>query len=83
MTAKADPGDFDACWESAGVDGRLLDPILLIFADCRAAQKAAFGGEFFIAEGAAAPDGTRYFEFFQRARDGTPKGVVALTIGER
>lgn len=82
ITATEEPGDFDACWEVAGVQGRLLDPILLLFADGRAAQKAAYGGEFFIAESAADPHGTRYLAFFQQTRDGTPKGIVAVTIGE-
>lgn len=82
ITATEEPGDFDACWDSRGVDGRLLDPVLLTFADGRAAQKAMYGGEFFIAEGAADPHGTRYLTFFQQTRDGTPKGIVALTREE-
>jgi hypothetical protein len=81
VTAKENPGDFDACWESVGVNGRLLDPVLLTFANGRAAQKARFGGEFFIAESVADPHGTRFLEFFQHTRDGTPKGIVALTLG--
>ena len=81
VTAKENPGDFDACWESVGVNGRLLDPVLLTFANGRAAQKARFGGEFFIAESVADPHGTRFLEFFQHTRDGTPKGIVALTRG--
>lgn len=82
VSEKDDPGDFDACWESAGVAGRLLDPVLLTFADGRAAQKAAYGGEFFIAESAADPHGTRYLDFFQQTRDGAPKGIIALDLGE-
>jgi len=82
ITAKEEPGDFDACWENRGVEGRLLDPVLLMFANGRAAQKAAYGGEFFIAESVADPHGTRYLAFFQQTRDGTTKGIVALTIGE-
>ncbi len=81
VTAKENPGDFDACWESDGVDGRLLDPVLLTFTHGRAAQKERYGGEFFIAEGRADPHGTRYLDFFQHTRDGTPKGIVALTLG--
>ncbi len=82
VTAKEEPGDFDVCWESAGVEGRLLDPVLLLFVQGRAAQKAAYGGEFFIAESIADPHGTRYLMFFQHTRDGTPKGIVALTLME-
>jgi hypothetical protein len=56
-------------------------PVLLTFDHGRAAQKARFGGEFFIAESGADPHGTRFLEFFQHTREGTPKGIVALTLG--
>src|ERR1700676_3010297 len=39
VTAKETPGDFDGCWELAGVNASLLDPVLLDFAAKRAAQK--------------------------------------------
>ena len=55
VTAKAVPGGFDGCWEVAGVDPDLLDPVLLVFAQQRAAQKAKYGGEFFPTEAAADP----------------------------
>jgi hypothetical protein len=42
VTAKDEPGDFDACWEVANVDSQLLDPVLLDFSDRRRAQKAKF-----------------------------------------
>lgn len=86
VTAKEEPNDVDSCWEMAGVDFDLLDqqaPVLLDWSGRRAAQKAAFGGEFFIAESAADPWGTPYLEFFQRDRDsGQPKGIVALNLGD-
>jgi hypothetical protein len=86
VTAKEVPADFDACWEMAGVDFDLLDqrdPVLLDWANRRAAQKATFEGELFIAEAAATPWGTTYLEFFQFDRDtGQPKGIVALDLGE-
>jgi hypothetical protein len=50
VTAKDEPGDFDACWEAGDVDPDLLDAALLNFADRRAAQKARFGGELFPAD---------------------------------
>ena len=81
VSAKEEPGDFDACWESAEVNGHLLDPVLLTFANRRAAQKEKYKGEFFIAESAADPHGTRYLEFFQRTREGAPKGIIALRLG--
>jgi hypothetical protein len=86
VTAKDVPADFDACWEMAGVDFDLLDqlaPALLDWTQRRAAQKARFAGELFIAEAAADPWGTLYLEFFQLDRDtGQQKGIVALNLGD-
>lgn len=81
VTAKEAPGDFDACWEAAGVDPDLLDPVLLDFANARAAQKQRFRGELFPAEPAADPHGTRFLDYFQRDKlTGEPKGIVALDL---
>jgi hypothetical protein len=83
VTAKEVPGDFDGCWEIAGVDSGLLDPVLLQFSDARAAQKERFGGELFPAEAIADPDGTRFLGYFQRDKlTGEPKGIVTLNLEE-
>ena len=81
VTAKDDPGDFDACWEPAGVDPDRLDPVLLTFADGRRAQKAKYGGELFQANTPADLARTTFLAFFQRDRRGMPKGIVALDLG--
>jgi hypothetical protein len=82
VTAKEEPGDFDACWEPAGVDPDLLDPLLMNMTPAgRVAQKARFGGELFVASASATPAGMRFLEFFQQDRDGNPKGVVAIDLG--
>ena len=82
VTSKAAPGDFDGCWEVTSVDPDLLDPVLLVFANQRAEQKAKYGGEFFPAEAAADPVGTRFLEFFQRDKQtGDPKGIIAFDLG--
>ncbi|MGH2749404.1 MAG: DUF6932 family protein [Actinomycetota bacterium] len=80
ITAKETPADFDACWDADGVDGDLLDPILLIFDDGRAAQKAKYAGELF-------PDfeelnsGQLFSEFFQTDKDtGGRKGIIAIDL---
>ena len=78
ITAKESPGDFDGCWELAGVDPDLLHPVLLDFTNGRAAQKARYAGELFVADSPADPAGTTFIEFFQTDRDGHPKGVLAL-----
>ena len=60
-----------------------LDPDLLDWSNGRAAQKAKFGGELFIAEWGADLGGTPFLEFFQRDRNtGEPKGIVAIDLGD-
>lgn len=82
VTAKDLPGDFDACWEIAGVDAGRLDRELLDFSNRRAGQKARYGGELFPAETAAEPAGTTFLDYFQRDRDtGQSKGIIAIDIG--
>ena len=81
VTAKSFPGDFDACYDIAGVNARLLDPAFFNFANKRAAQKARFKGELFVANALAAP-GASFFEFFQKDKNtGMPKGIVSLDLG--
>jgi hypothetical protein len=81
VTSKAFPGDFDACWDIAGVNVALVDPVFFDFRNKRAAQKARFKGELFLAHGIAAP-GFTFFQFFQRDKNsGKPKGIVALDLG--
>ena len=81
VTAKDEPGDFDACWGTDGVDLDLLDPILLDLSDGRRLQKARFGGELFpnvIETGS----GLSFSEFFQNERDTTRKGIVVLDLSK-
>ena len=80
VTAKEVPADFDACWDAEGVDFDLIDDRLLTFDRGRATQKAAFLGEFFIADGRAEPQGTLFREFFQTDRDGRRKGIVVIDL---
>ncbi len=80
VTAKDEPGDFDACWDTDGVDLDEIDPVFLDFSAGRVAQKRRFGGEFFpnVVE---AGTGLAFAEFFQNERDGSRKGIVALNLG--
>ena len=82
VTAKAEPADFDACWEAGDVDPARLDAVLLDFSDHRRSQKDKFGGEMFLAHGPADSAGHRFVDFFQGDRDGQPKGIVAINLGE-
>ncbi len=83
MTSKETPGDFDACWYEKGVDVQLLydlEPVLFQSTNQRAAQKAKFGGEFFLASALADSGGRRFWEFFQQDKDGNKKGIIALNL---
>lgn len=81
VTAKKEPGDFDACWGIAGVDPALLDPVLLDFSNGRAAQKARYGGELFPAELPEGGSGRTFLEFFQTDRStGAAKGIVSIDL---
>jgi Protein of unknown function (DUF3024) len=84
VTTKEHPADFDACWESAGVDlDRLdrLDAELLDFKDRRAAQKARDGGELFPTDWAASPDGMTFLDYFQHDRTTQrPKSIIAIDL---
>lgn len=83
VTQKPVPGDFDACWDANGVDLERLQavaPALLQFDAKRAAQKAAYGGEFFPAGWPADQTGTLFLDFFQKDREGNPKGIIAIDL---
>jgi len=82
VTEKLNPNDFDVCWDATGVQGGLLDPVLLDMAHPRTGQKSKFGGEFFLANARATPRGTLYIDFFQQdKRTGDPKGIIELDLG--
>ncbi len=80
VTTKDELGDFDACWDTNGVDLDTLDPVLLDLSNHRAAQKARFGGELFpnVVEPAS---GLVFAEFFQNERDTGRKGIVVINLG--
>ena len=74
VTEKEEAGDFDACWDTTGVDPTLLDPVLRTFDPGRATQKAKFLGELFPSEASANPDGDTFLDFFQVDKEtGKPK----------
>lgn len=80
VTAKDEPGDFDACWDPTGVDLDALDPVLMDFSAGRSAQKARFGGEL-LPNVTEAGSGLRFSEFFRNDRDTGRKGIIVLQIG--
>ena len=83
VTAKDYPGDYDACWELAGVDPALLDPVFLDFNNLRAAQKAKYLGEFFPASAIAEPKSPlrTFLNFFQIDKlSGNGKGIIGINL---
>ena len=85
VTGKEVPSDFDGCWERGGMDLLSLqaaDPVLLMFANRRAAQKAKYFGELFPADMVEGGSGLTFLNFFQRDKDtGRAKGILALDLG--
>ncbi len=82
VTSKLRPGDYDGCWEEAGIDFSALDPVLLDLGPGRVAQKAKFGGELFPASISADPEEHTFLEFFQIDKEtGRKKGIIALDLG--
>lgn len=81
VTGKPNPGDFDACWDPAGVDQAKLDSVFLDFKNNRAAQKAAFKGEFFPSSMLCSDVRCAFLEFFQLERfTGEQKGIVSISL---
>jgi len=81
VTAKPRPGDYDACWDPTGVVRERLDDVFLDFSNGRAAQKAAFKGEFFPSSLMCMDVGRTFVEFFQIERfTGRPKGIVSISL---
>lgn len=80
VTDKPHPEDFDGCWDHAGVDFAALDTVLLDFNNKRAAQKAKYLGEMFIA---GMPNGSTgpFVDFFQvEKHSGLTKGILRISL---
>lgn len=79
VTSKPHPADIDGCYDPLGVDRAQLHPALLDLSPGRPEQNEEFGCEFFpnIVE---AGSGAYFVEFFQRDRDGRPKGIVVIDL---
>ena len=77
VTAKDEPGDFDAVWDPDGVDTDRLDPIFFDLAGGRQEQKRRFFGELF-PDWTESGSGLRFAEFFQRDRVHGFKGIVVI-----
>jgi hypothetical protein len=82
VTAKEHPGDFDACWDEAGVNTALLHPSLVEETFDVGAQKTRYGGELYAVN---MRDVGRYdnaLDYFQRDSKGRQKGIIAIDLEE-
>jgi hypothetical protein len=80
VTAKPVPGDYDGCWDPAGMDRAKLDPVFLDFSNKRQAMKDKFGGEFFPSSALNGPTQT-FLDFFQIEKfTGQPKGILLIVL---
>lgn len=83
VTAKDQPDDFDGCWDPKGVNGAILDPVLLDFRPGRIAQKVKYNGELFPStwRAEAQPPHRTFLEFFQKDKNtDQPKGIIAIDL---
>ncbi|HAT8606298.1 TPA: DUF6932 family protein [Legionella pneumophila] len=81
ITGKNEPNDIDGCWEyHAGVDLNKLDPVFISAAG-RDAMKNKYGLDFFIANYVEMGSGLPFPKFFQKNRDGDPKGIIVIKLG--
>ncbi len=81
VSTEQSPGDYDCCWDTQGVDGRKLDPVLLTFDAGRALQKAKYFGELFPSMATANVNEDVFLDFFQVDKEtGAAKGIVAIDL---
>ena len=81
VTSKPVPGDFDACWDPAGVNKQALDPVFMTFSHGRQAQKVRFGGEFFPSTELAGANDRSFLEFFQLDKQSLlAKGIILINL---
>jgi hypothetical protein len=80
ISQKPIPGDFDALWDTTGVDIDKIDPVLLDFTRRRERQKLKYEGESFPSSSLA--DGSRTFEeYFQVDKEtGYSKGIIRVWL---
>lgn len=79
--SKPRPEDIDGCWvPPPHLVSKKIDPVLLDFRNRRAAMKKKYGVDFFIANELESPKGKTFLEFFQKDRDGKPKGILKVKL---
>jgi hypothetical protein len=82
VTIKGQPGDWDGCWDPAGVDRKLLDPLLMDFsAQGRARIKVKYLADLFPSTWVERSSSSTFLNYFQIDKTtGLPKGVIVLNL---
>jgi hypothetical protein len=76
VTSKEEPNDYDACWDTQGVNNT-ISPILREIGTFRKERKRKYGGDIFF----YVPElGTDFLQFFQSDRDARPKGIIRFDL---
>ncbi|MBI9013898.1 MAG: hypothetical protein JEZ08_16810 [Clostridiales bacterium] len=82
VTKKVEPGDYDACWfYDPSVNTKKIDKVLLDLSLGRKKQKLKYQGEFFPHSKREGMSCLAFLDFFQRKKDGNPKGIVHIDLG--
>lgn len=80
ITEKPIPKDYDACWNSIGVDTAKLDPVFFDFSNMRKKQKERYYGEYF-PDCIPAKGGVFFPDFFQIDKyTGKLKGIISISL---
>lgn len=80
VTDKKRPGDYDLCWDTAGVDLGALDPVVLMTTPPRYQQSMKYRGDI-LPNLVERVSGKPMLEFFQQDKNtGGVKGIIELTI---
>lgn len=79
--SKPRPNDIDGCWvPHPHMISYRIDKVLLDFSNQRAAMKKKYGVDFFLANVLEGGTGKPFLEFFQKDRDGKPKGILKVKL---
>jgi hypothetical protein len=79
ISAKPEPGDYDALWDRRFVDPTLLDPLFIQLTMGTDRQKAKYLGEFFPSAAVEANSRKPFMDFFRTDRlTGAEKGIIRI-----
>jgi len=84
VTKKIEPNDYDACWDPAGVDFALLDPMFHRDLHLGTKQhKMVYLGEFYPSSTFEGGSGLTFLDFFQTDKTtGKRKGIILINLEE-